>query len=71
MVKSKIVCCNCLAPHGQDVTRWKRGPKKWALDTDLATEWPVHWGPVEIVQVNRNRLCQVCAEDGRREKAKK
>lgn len=63
------VCRCCRAMHGTLVTRQIRDPEKWALDVDLAEEFPRHWGPPHWVKVNIDR-CETCSRPlGLRESA--
>lgn len=67
MVKKQKTCTNCGAPSGAKVTRRKDNPSTWALDTDLAAEYPDTWGQPVLVALCASGLCRRC--DGMKEKS--
>lgn len=60
MTLPKTACRNCGAPNTAMVTRRREDPTRWALDTDLAKEYPEAWRePVRVVV--SHGLCRHCA----------
>ena len=54
-------CRVCGAPRGQKVVRLKIDRKKWALDTDLATEYPEQWAKPRTVRFHSvTGICLSC-----------
>lgn len=54
------VCNRCGAPEGE-VVCWKLdGSAMFALDTDLASEFPKVWSIPKIVMIRPNGMCKNC-----------
>lgn len=54
------LCTSCGANHGDWVVRRKDGSNKWALDLDLADEYPKDWAEPTVVKVKETGVCRFC-----------
>lgn len=59
--RQPTICRSCQAPRGQLVTRRISDPCVWALDTDLADEFPTIWGPPHRIILNADSRCETCS----------
>lgn len=54
------ICKTCGAEDGAWVTRRSDGSNGWALDLDLAEEYPKHWSEPTVVKVKETGVCRYC-----------
>ena len=57
-----LTCSHCGAHRGDRVVRKIDDPIKWALDTDLAEEFPDTWYGPERVVMRASGICKFCWE---------
>jgi hypothetical protein len=56
----QIYCTECGAPRNSIVVRWNVDHHRWALDTDLAEEYPDVWGKAHTVRFCASGRCMQC-----------
>lgn len=54
-----IKCKKCEVEDGMHITRKRKSREIWALDTDLAEEYPDIWTPVHIAKIEKD-FCGYC-----------